>query len=162
MGLYFDDNLSLDEKIVLARKRSGDRIRKLRKKNNQSLVTAGELCGVSQTYLSKIERGYGDINVAQIAVLADKYDTVAETFFSDSGALAATSIRKVLVAAGICDEKEQVQKLKFMSNAIDDSIRRGNARALALMIRAVLDLCSREDNPWENIFREIDMVKRDI
>lgn len=59
-------------------------IRKLRVEGGESLQTLGELLGVSNQQVSKMELGKTRIFAAQLAVLADYYNVDASFFYTEN------------------------------------------------------------------------------
>ena len=81
----------------------GVRIRALRERRGLSLRVVAERAGVSESFVSQIERGVASPSVASLRALADALGESIASFFDGSepvGKLVRVAERRRLVAAG--------------------------------------------------------------
>lgn len=83
------------------RLRVGSRIRYLRKKNSEKQRDIAEIIKVSGSQVAKIEAGNADAKASAVLILANKYDTYAETFFNEDGKMPSELIKKIIRLLGM-------------------------------------------------------------
>lgn len=157
MGIYYPDGTTYDEMKDTGRQNIGHRLKTLRKGYGDKQKDVAELCEVTDSYISKVERGKSDIKASMIPLLADRYGVVAETFFHENGAIPEEIFCKLFAAADAEPYKDNI--LLQFNYLTDRAVERGNGKILLEMIYTMMKLCSESDNPWMDSFREIDIAR---
>ena len=157
MGKYYKSGTTYSEMKNIGRKNIGSRLRFLRKRHGDKQKDIAEICEVTDSYISKVERGKSDIKASMIPILADRYDVFAETFFNDDGIIPEELIKKIIHEFKLDEYESQV--IRYADTLINKAIERGNGKALAEMMYVTLKLCAEESHPLEYMGREAQRVR---
>ena len=157
MEKYYKSGTTYSEMKNIGRKNIGSRLRFLRKRHGDKQKDIAEICEVTDSYISKVERGKSDIKASMIPILADRYDVFAETFFNDDGIIPEELIKKIIHEFKLDEYESQV--IRYADTLINKAIERGNGKALAEMMYVTLKLCAEESHPLEYMGREAQRVR---
>jgi transcriptional regulator with XRE-family HTH domain len=156
--MYFSKKLSFKEKQHIGRTRIGKRLRNLRRKHNEKQKEVAELIGVSRSQITRIENGSADLKGSVIPILADKYGTYAETFFTENGSVSCDMLARLLNSVSLsCDDDAAREYLEEM---VDRVITQGRSEELLLMFYTSIRTCCNYKKPLEHISEEMSKIDK--
>ena len=158
MGTYFESEVNTDEKISKAKERIEKRLKRVRKKNGDCQKDVAETTGYSKGQISLIERGKGDIKAAMIPILADKYGTYAETFFTENGSVSCDMLARLLNSASLSCDNDAARE--YLEEMVDRVITQGRSEELLLMFYTSIRTCYNYKEPLEHISEEMSKIDK--
>ena len=157
MGTYYPDGTAYEEMKDIGRQNIGRRLKNLRIGYGDKQKDVAELCDVTKSYISKVERGKSDIKATMIPLLADRYNTYAESFFNDQGEINEGLIRRILRMNHLEEMSKTVAtRMNLMADMAFD---RGNEATLLRMLYAVLKACGETDHPTDTYFSTLQEIE---
>lgn len=94
----------------------GTRIRQLRKANNQKLINISQRTGLSQPYISEIERGIKEPSIETLSKICFALGVSLAEFFSNEGPELSPEIRQIIEKA----KKLSPRQLKILDSVLDE------------------------------------------
>ncbi len=153
MGKYFKSgtNIKTIRKEEMAY--IGQRINKLRTSHNDTQKVIAGICGVSESYISKVEKGKSDVKASIIPVLAERYDVYVETFFSEDGNVSDCLIAEIINNVAINADNNDVRD--YLRKIVQKIIEDGKSEDLFKMFYVSAQTCLNYEKPMEHITSEM-------
>ena len=149
MKKYTDDAKSVKQNRDKIRKVVGDNLKQFRKKHNDKQRDIAELLESNQPHISLVERGKSDLKSSMIPVLADRYDTYAETFFNENGKIPFDLLVKIIRVTSLEAESKEVSN--YLDGMIDKIIEKGRGEDFLRLLFVSVDTCFNLKEPLTEI-----------
>ena len=153
MGKYFKGGTDIETIRKKEMEYIGQRISTLRTEHNDTQKVIADICGVSSSYISKVEKGKSDVKASIIPVLAERYDVYAETFFNEDGNISDCLIAEIINNVAINAESSAVRD--YLRKIVQKIIEDGKSEDLFKMFYVSAKTCLNYEKPMEHITSEM-------